>query len=96
MINNTRRMAISLALLVFLSGLAAQISIPSGASYDLGFSPSGSSLQVVLKAIASARSTLDLACYEFTSRDIAEAIESAAHRGVKVHIVADFKAAHDR
>jgi phosphatidylserine/phosphatidylglycerophosphate/cardiolipin synthase-like enzyme len=37
-----------------------------------------------------------MACYEFTDRDIAEAIESAAHRGVKVRIVADFKAAHDK
>ncbi len=37
-----------------------------------------------------------MACYEFTSRDIAEALESAAHRGVKVRIVADWKAAQDR
>ena len=37
-----------------------------------------------------------MACYEFTSRDIAEALENAAHRGVKVRIVADWKAAHDR
>ena len=37
-----------------------------------------------------------MACYEFTSRDIAESLESAAHRGVKVRIVADRKAAQDR
>jgi hypothetical protein len=36
------------------------------------------------------------ACYEFTSRDVAEALEAAAHRGVKVRIVADWKASHDR
>jgi phosphatidylserine/phosphatidylglycerophosphate/cardiolipin synthase-like enzyme len=82
---------------VFASlGLAAQTPLPAGASFDLGFSPSGSSLAVVLKAISSAKSTLLVACYEFTSRDIAAALESAAHRGVKVRIVADFKAAHDR
>ena len=37
-----------------------------------------------------------MSCYEFTSRDIAEALESAAHRGVKIRIVADWKASHDR
>jgi phosphatidylserine/phosphatidylglycerophosphate/cardiolipin synthase-like enzyme len=81
---------------VFPRIVAAQTPIPSGASFDLGFSPGGSSLAVVLKAISSARSTLLVACYEFTSRDIAAALEAAAHRGVKVRIVADFKAAHDR
>lgn len=83
-----------LASLLFFSfvGLSAQPPIPSGASYDLGFSPGGTSLTVVLKAISSAKSTLLVACYEFTSRDIAEAIESAAHRGIKVRIVADYKA----
>ena len=37
-----------------------------------------------------------MACYEFTSRDLAKALEAAAHRGVKVRIVADWKASHDR
>ncbi len=37
-----------------------------------------------------------MACYEFTSRDIAAAIEAAAHRGVKVRIVADFKASRQK
>jgi phosphatidylserine/phosphatidylglycerophosphate/cardiolipin synthase-like enzyme len=88
----------AIVFLVVLSSfeLSAQTPIPSGASFDLGFSPGGSSLLVVLKAITSAKSTLLVACYEFTSRDIAAALESAAHRGVKVRIVADFKTAHDR
>jgi phosphatidylserine/phosphatidylglycerophosphate/cardiolipin synthase-like enzyme len=77
-------------------GLQAQTPIPSGAAFDLGFSPGGSSLDVVLKAIVSARSTLLVACYEFTSREISEALESAAHRGVKIRVVADFKAAASR
>lgn len=88
-------MAICLLILP-LSGLSAQTPILAGASYDLGFSPGGSSLEVVLKAIKSAKATLDVACYEFTSRDISEALESAAHRGVKVRVVADYKAANDR
>jgi phosphatidylserine/phosphatidylglycerophosphate/cardiolipin synthase-like enzyme len=84
-------------LVVFSSlELSAQTPIPSGASFDLGFSPGGSSLDVVLKTISSAKSTLLVACYEFTSRDIAAALEAAAHRGIKVRIVADYKAGHDR
>jgi phosphatidylserine/phosphatidylglycerophosphate/cardiolipin synthase-like enzyme len=77
-------------------GLRAQTPIPPGAAFDLGFSPGGSSLDVVLKAIDSSRSNLLVACYEFTSREISEALETAAHRGVKIHVVADFKAAASR
>jgi phosphatidylserine/phosphatidylglycerophosphate/cardiolipin synthase-like enzyme len=76
--------------------LSAQTPLPSGASFDLGFSPGGFSLEVVLKAISSTKSTLLVACYEFTSRDIAAALEAAAHHGIKVRVVADFKVAHDR
>jgi phosphatidylserine/phosphatidylglycerophosphate/cardiolipin synthase-like enzyme len=74
----------------------SQTPIPQGATYDLGFSPGGTSLAVVLKAISSAKTTLLVACYEFTSRDIAEGIEQAAHRGVMVRIVTDAKAAKDK
>ncbi len=83
-------------LVLSISSLSAQTPIPSGASFDLGFSPGGSSLEMVLKAISYAKSTLDVACYEFTDRDIAAALEAAAHHGIKVRIVADYKAAHDR
>jgi phosphatidylserine/phosphatidylglycerophosphate/cardiolipin synthase-like enzyme len=88
----------AIVFLVFLSSLelSAQTPIPAGASFDLGFSPGGSSLDIVLKAISSAKSTLDIACYEFTARDIAAALEAAAHRGIKVRVVADYKAAHNR
>ncbi|MGA2766686.1 MAG: phospholipase D family protein [Spirochaetia bacterium] len=68
----------------------------AGVSFDVGFSPGGTSLAVVEKAIGAAKSEILMACYEFTSRDIAETLEAAAHRGVKVMIVADWKAAHDR
>jgi phosphatidylserine/phosphatidylglycerophosphate/cardiolipin synthase-like enzyme len=79
-----------------LSALHAQTALPSGASYDLGFSPGGSSLVVVEKAISAAKSEILVACYEFTSREIAAALEDDAHRGVKVRIVADWKASRDR
>ena len=92
-----RSTAIAFILAVFLLHSAfAQTPLPSSASFDIGFSPGGSALAVVEKAIGAAKSEILMACYEFTSRDIAEALESAAHRGVKIRIVADFKASHER
>lgn len=74
----------------------SQAPLPSTASFDVGFSPGGTALMVVEKAISSSKTELLMACYEFTSRDIVEALEAAAHRGVEVRIVADWKASHDR
>lgn len=80
----------------FFQALYAQAPLPSTASFDVGFSPGGTALVVVEKAINASKSEIQMACYEFTSRDIAEALEAAAHRGVKVRIVADWRASHDR
>jgi len=80
---------VTLVLLLAAFPLVAQ-------DYELGFSPGGGSLKVVLDAIASATSSLHVACYEFTSSEIATALEAAAHRGVEVRIVADYKASRDR
>ena len=81
------------AILLFLvaAGSFSQVK-----QLEAGFSPGGTALVLVEKAISAARSEVLVACYEFTSRDVAEALEAAAHRGVKVRIVADWKAAHDR
>ena len=79
-----------------LQSLHAQTPLPSTASFDVGFSPGGTALAVVEKAISAAHTEILMVCYEFTSRDIAEALEAAAHRGVKVRIVADWKASHDK
>ena len=65
-------------------------------SFELGFSPGGGALRVVLDSLSAANTEILVACYEFTSRDIAAALEAAAHRGVKVFIVADEKASNDR
>lgn len=75
-----RSTAIAFVLAVFLLHSAfAQSPLPSSASFDIGFSPGGSALAVVQKAIGAAESEILMACYELTSRDIAEALESAAH-----------------
>ena len=54
------------ALLAFfvLQSSYAQTALPSSPSFDIGFSPGGSALAVVEKAIGSARSEILMACYE--------------------------------
>jgi phosphatidylserine/phosphatidylglycerophosphate/cardiolipin synthase-like enzyme len=77
-------------LILFLALIAAALSAQN---YKIGFSPGGSAEGIVIEAIQSAKGSLLIACYEFTSRDIAEQVELAAHRGVKVRVVADSRAA---
>jgi phosphatidylserine/phosphatidylglycerophosphate/cardiolipin synthase-like enzyme len=69
----------------------ASTSINSGASFDTGFSPHGGSLSLVLKGINSAKKSIHVAAYSFTSKPIAEALLNASQRGVDVKIVADEK-----
>jgi phosphatidylserine/phosphatidylglycerophosphate/cardiolipin synthase-like enzyme len=59
------------------------------AAYDVGFSPQAGALQVVLGGIKSARSSILVAAYTFTSKPIAYALIDAQKRGVKVYVVAD-------
>lgn len=66
-------------------------SFADNSSVEVGFSPSGTSLPLVLKVINQARSSLCVAAYSFTSRPIAQAISEAHRRGVKIQIVADEK-----
>lgn len=81
-----------LFILSFATGLAfASTPINSGASYDVGFSPEGSGLQQIIKEINSAKKSIHVAAYSFTSKPIAEALLQASKRGVDVKVVADQK-----
>jgi phosphatidylserine/phosphatidylglycerophosphate/cardiolipin synthase-like enzyme len=61
--------------------------------FGLGFSPEGTALQQVLSAIASAKQTVVVAAYSFTSTEVAQALAAAVRRGVKVWMVIDDGAA---
>ena len=74
----------------------SQAQAPSTLTYELGFSPFGNSLSVVVHAIESAKDTIVMACYEFSSRPIADALIAQHNNGVKVAIVADYKASFER
>ena len=58
---------------------------------EVGFSPNGGALPLVLKVINSSTKTLDVMAYSFTSADVTRAIINARKRGVVVRVVADEK-----
>ncbi|CAG9264387.1 Phosphatidylserine/phosphatidylglycerophosphate / cardiolipin synthase-like protein [Burkholderia diffusa] len=60
-------------------------------SIEVGFSPEGSAEQLVLEAIGSARSSIRLAAYSFTSPRVVAALIAAKRRGVDVAVVVDEK-----
>ena len=75
---------------------SADRPLPEGASYELGFSPGPSALSVVLDAIHAANTTLLMAAYEMTNREIADALIDAQKRGVKVAVVVDYQESLNR
>ena len=56
---------------------------------DSGFSPEGSAKQWVYRAIDSARSSIRLGAYSFTSREVVRRLIDAKDRGVDVAVVVD-------
>lgn len=83
-------------LFVLLLLLPTLVLPAAGLDYDLGFSPGGTALETVVKAIGGAKKTIALAAYEFTSDEVAQALAEAASRGVKVWVVMDDGAAKSK
>ena len=69
----------------------ASTPISQGASFDVGFSPNQGSLPLVIKGIDSAKKSIHVAAYSFTSKPIATALLNAVKRGVDVKVIADQK-----
>lgn len=87
-----RRGAILLALAVAGPLAAWGQAVPRAAateSISAAFSPQGGGLALVLRAIRSAHSSIDVAAYSFTSADVARALADATRRGVRVRVLAD-------
>lgn len=70
---------------------ARPVITPSGQQTEVGFSPEGSGEQLVLKAIASAKTEIRILSYSFTSSRIVAALIDARHRGVDISLVVDYK-----
>jgi phosphatidylserine/phosphatidylglycerophosphate/cardiolipin synthase-like enzyme len=64
-------------------------AVPAGQIIDVAFSPDGGSEELVVKAITSARSSIAVAAYSFTSPVVAKALLTAKKRGVDVRVVVD-------
>ena len=62
---------------------------PSRTDFEAGFSPRGSSLDIILKCINGAERSILVAAYSFTSKPISTALLEAHKRGVAVRVVAD-------
>lgn len=65
--------------------------VPAKGRIEVAFSPDEGSEHLVTKVIDSAQKEILLLSYSFTSAPVTNALIKAAHRGVTVHIVADFK-----
>lgn len=64
---------------------------PAAGQIETAFSPDGGGEQLVLKTINSARQSLRLAAYSFTSPAVVRALIAAHRRGVDVRVVVDEK-----
>ena len=78
-------------LIVFWLYLVIPAAHGAELSYELGFSPKGESLQIILRGISEAQESVLVAAYSFTSKPVSEALLEAHNRGVKVSVVADQK-----
>ncbi len=84
-----------ISLLLVNFNVFASTLINPGASFDIGFSPNGNSLDLVLQGIRSAKNSIHVAAYSFTSKPIAAALIAAKNRGVDVKVVADQKSSEE-
>jgi phosphatidylserine/phosphatidylglycerophosphate/cardiolipin synthase-like enzyme len=64
-------------------------SAPGSAQIDVGFSPDAGAEDLVVKAIATARQSILLGAYSFTSKPVIQGLIAAKRRGVEVRCVLD-------
>lgn len=67
----------------------APYSLAAQGTQEVAFSPNAGATELVVKVIDTARQSIRLAAYSFTSKPIAEALVAAHKRGVDVQVVVD-------
>src|ERR1035437_1803737 len=65
------------------------VKVESAGELEVAFSPKGGSTALVLKVIHSAKTSIRVLAYSFTSAPIAQALVEAHKRGVDVQVVVD-------
>lgn len=58
-------------------------------SIEVYFSPDGGIRDRIIKAIDLSKTTIDIAIYSFTSKDVAQALRKAKERGVSIRLIMD-------
>jgi len=79
-----------LATVIHLPVVMAQ-TVADCPNMELAFAPQPAALELVIKGIRAARSSIHVAAYAFTSKPVAQALLQAQQRGVEVALVADEK-----
>ena len=84
--------------LLAIAALSASLLLPAtvdavaqsvAPSAEVAFSPNGGALELVVRTIESARKSIRVAAYSFTSKPISLALLEAHKRGVDVQMVVD-------
>ncbi len=65
------------------------VTVPSAGELEVAFSPNGGCTDLVIKVIHSAKTSIRVLAYSFTSAPIAKALVEAHKRGVDVQVVVD-------
>jgi len=65
------------------------VKVQSGGELEVASSPNGGSTNLVIKVIHSAKTSIRVLAYSFTSAPIAKALVEAHQRGVDVQVVVD-------
>lgn len=93
--HRARGLLAALALAAFLAPAftpaAASQRMPASGEVEVAFTPRDDAEKLLLKVIGSARRSLQVQAYAFTSRRIADALVAAQARGVAVEVLADAK-----
>ena len=71
------------------AGAVEEQALPTGATFEVGFSPKRNALEVVMSFVLGAKTELLVAAYSFTSKEIAFALVEAKARGIDVRVVVD-------
>lgn len=81
------------AALWVLLALGPAVAPPADAAPEVYFSPEGGVRAALRRQIDQAGASIDLAIFDFTAAELAEALRQARGRGVAVRIVADARQA---
>jgi phosphatidylserine/phosphatidylglycerophosphate/cardiolipin synthase-like enzyme len=79
------------AMLVFVGFIVQAYAVDVAPQIETAFSPNDGGQALVVKVIQSAKKTIRLSAYSFTSPSVARALIDAKRRGVDVFAVVDYK-----